>query len=445
MGGRREKLADEACGMDEREDMLVAVLVEADDLENSADEGRAQRIVVTCLERGFAALETAVMAESRKLPALALVQRGAGGAIADGAGRAGKRFAAHRRGLSKRPAKATARRADVWRFGRGPTLVSLALVKLFEQAAAIARSGNPADAVAFIEEAAKRGDPEGNVIVAHWLLYGSDRPRDAAAARRHLEVAGDQGSAQARRILAHLVANGTGGEADQEKALGLLRKASAGDTVAAEELALLANVEARGDLDNLRRETLSGDPHVEIVRNLLNAEECAYLMRRAEPLLKPSFVDDGKSGIGRPDSIRTSHGAAFVPHEEDLVVQAINRRIAAATDTAIANAEALYVMRYSPGQEYKPHFDALPGLANQREWTAIAYLNDDYEGGATVFPLLDLSIRCNPGDLLIFRNSDGDGDPDPRMRHAGEPVTSGAKWIATRWIRHGPHDPYDRG
>ena len=87
----------------------------------------------------------------------------------------------------------------------------------------------------------------------------------------------------------------------------------------------------------------------------------------------------------------------------------------------------------------------MPGLGNQREWTAIFYLSDDYEGGSTIFPLLDLTIRGRAGDLLVFRNSNADGEPDRRMRHAGEPVTSGAKWIATRWIRHGPHDPYDRG
>lgn len=319
-------------------------------------------------------------------------------------------------------------------------------MKLLEQAAAIARSASPADAVRFIEEAAARGDAEGNVLVAHWLLYGSDRPRDPVAARRHFESAASQGNAQALRILAHLTGNGTGGQADRDAALDLLRRAAdAGDPIAASELALLPRIADSPPKADPARELLSADPHVEIVRGLLNAEECAYLIARAEPLLKPSLVDDGKTGIGRPDPIRTSHGAAFVPHEEDLVVQSIVHRIAAATATDVGNAEALYVMRYQPGQEYRPHFDALPGLRNQRELTAIFYLNEDFEGGATVFPLLDLSVRCGPGDLLVFRNTGEDGEPDPRMRHAGEPVTAGAKWIATRWIRHGPHDPYDRG
>lgn len=319
-------------------------------------------------------------------------------------------------------------------------------MKLFEQAAAIARSGKPEDAVRYIEDAAASGDPEGNVILAHWLLYGSDRPRDPAAARRHLQAAAGKGNAQALRLLAHLTGNGTGGPANEAEALDLLRQASAaGDAIAADQLAVLPDIASEDSAADCDREHLSSDPHVEIVRGLLGAVECAYLRRRAEPLLKPSRVDDGRTGIGRPDPIRTSHGAAFVPHEEDLVVQKIVARIAAATGTGVNHAEALYVMRYAPGQEYRPHFDALPGLKNQREWTAIAYLNQGFEGGATSFPELGLSIRPGPGDLLVFRNSGADGAPDPRMRHAGEPVTSGEKWVATRWIRNGPHDPYDRG
>ena len=314
-------------------------------------------------------------------------------------------------------------------------------MKLLEQAGAIARSGRPQDAVRFIEQAADDGDPDGNFLVAHWLLYGSDRPRDAGAACDHLERSAKSGKAEAARVLAHLTASGNGRPGDRETALALLDRAAATDPIAAAELAMLPHIADR----NGEREEVSDDPAIRIVRNLFTPEECAYLIDRARPLLKPSFVDDGKTGLGRPDPIRTSHGAAFVPHEEDLVVQALNRRIAGATGTDIRNAEALYVMRYTPGQQYHPHLDALPGLANQREWTAIAYLNDAFDGGATAFPELGLSLRMGPGDLLVFRNSGADQQPDLRMRHAGEPVGSGEKWIATRWIRHGPHDPYDRG
>ena len=95
-----------------------------------------------------------------------------------------------------------------------------------------------------------------------------------------------------------------------------------------------------------------------------------------------------------------------------------------------------------------------PALAQSRggtdEWSLGFYAilgpgQYSFEGGATAFPDLGLSLRVGPGDLLVFRDSGPDQQPDLRMRHAGEPVTAGEKWIATRWIRHGPHDSYDRG
>ena len=318
-------------------------------------------------------------------------------------------------------------------------------MSLFEEARAVARNGRPEDAVAFIERKAAERDPEGNVILAHWHLYGSDRPRDFAAARHCLELAAAKSSADAVRILAHLTASGTGCEPDEAKALAMLRSVAARDAIAANQLAMLPRLMSDEAAAGAAREVLSEDPSIHVVRALLNAEECAYLVHRAEPLLKPSLVDDPVRGRGVPDQIRTSHGAAFVPHEADLVVQAINRRLAKASGTALDHAEALYVMRYAPGQEYRPHHDALGGLHQQRAWTAIAYLNEEYEGGATSFPDLGLTVRLNRGDVLIFANLDSQGRPHSKMLHAGEPVTSGAKWIATRWIRSGPHDPYDRG
>lgn len=318
-------------------------------------------------------------------------------------------------------------------------------MSLWAEATALSRAGRPEDAVALVERAAAQGDAEGNLIVAHWLLYGSDRPRDAAAAHRHLERAAAAGSSEAVRIRAYLTASGTGCAPDRGEALRMLERIAASDPAAAAQLDLLPRMMHDEDAQAARREPLSADPRIEIVRALLLPEECAYVMRIAAPLLKPSRIDDPATGRARADPIRTSHGTAFVPHAEDLVLQAINRRIALATSTGTGQAEPLFVMRYAPGQEYRPHLDALAGLKNQRSMTAIAYLNEDYRGGATVFPLLSLSVRAAAGDLLIFSNVDARGEADPRLRHAGEPVTEGAKWIATRWIRQRRHDPYERG
>lgn len=318
-------------------------------------------------------------------------------------------------------------------------------MSLFEEAKALGRAGRPTEGVALIERAAERGDPEGCLILAHWHLYGNDRPRNAEAAYRLLESAAHKGSMQAAKIQAYLTASGTGCDADQEKALEMLRRLAITDSAASAQLDLLSRMMTLNSATCAVRERISSDPSIEVVRRLLLPEECDYLIRAAEPSLRPSMIFDSSTGEGKPDPIRSSHGASFLPHDEDLVIREINQRLATATGTNIHDAEALYVMRYTRGQEYKPHLDALAGLRQQRAWTAITYLNDDYEGGATVFPELSISVRGRTGDVLIFSNIDGSGRADFRMRHSGLPVTAGAKWIATRWIRQGRHDPYGRG
>jgi|SRR4051794_7171286 prolyl 4-hydroxylase len=316
-------------------------------------------------------------------------------------------------------------------------------MSLFAQAVALGRAGRPAEGVALVERAAAAGDAEGNLILAHWYLYGSDRPRDIGVARACLEKAAQRGSSDAVRVLANVIAGGIGCPPDWDKAINMLGQIAGSDAVAAEQVALLPRMLTEEDARDAKRELLSAEPLVEVVKHLLLPDECAYLIRRGEPLLKPSLVYDPATPQGKPDPIRTSHGAAFLPHDADLVIQRINQRLAIASGTDVHQGEALYVMRYAPGQQYRPHHDALPGLKTPRIRTAIAYLNSGYEGGATDFPDLSISVRSEAGDVLVFQNTDAEGQPHPLMRHAGQPVTSGAKWIATRWIRGERHDPYD--
>ena len=110
--------------------------------------------------------------------------------------------------------------------------------------------------------------------------------------------------------------------------------------------------------------------------------------------------------------------------------------IAAATGTEKAWGEPLNILRYAPGQQYKPHHDGTGSdNVSVRNLTALIWLNDEFEGGETDFPKIDVRVRGEVGDMLVFRNVRDDGSFDERMIHAGLPVTSGVKWMASRWIR----------
>ncbi|MET0180846.1 MAG: 2OG-Fe(II) oxygenase, partial [Novosphingobium sp.] len=90
----------------------------------------------------------------------------------------------------------------------------------------------------------------------------------------------------------------------------------------------------------------------------------------------------------------------------------------------------------------RPHHDAIAGLTNPRVWTVLIYLNEGYGGGETHFPANGLRVKGRIGDAVLFRNLTPAGDPDPLAGHAGLPVSAGEKWLATRWIRARPFDPW---
>ena len=180
---------------------------------------------------------------------------------------------------------------------------------------------------------------------------------------------------------------------------------------------------------------LAEAPHAMIFKGFATPAECTYLRTKIEAALAPSTVIDPASGRMIPHPIRSSDGAIFGVYDEDLVVNAINRRIAEASNTQPSQGEPLQMLRYRRGGEYRAHLDALPAGEIQRVLTFIIYLSDKYTGGETIFPRANLSFRGRTGDAILFRNVTAEGRPDPLALHAGLPVRSGEKLIATRWIR----------
>lgn len=314
---------------------------------------------------------------------------------------------------------------------------------LLDEANKLAAAGQGQKAVELVEQGANAGDAEALFAVANWRLFGLHGPRNIGEAHRLLDQARALGHVEAIRLKATLIGNGTGCSANLGKAAAILRKIQARDTYARLQLAFSQKMRNENETARLPTETLSESPHIRVIRQLLSTEECRYLMTLAEPHLQPSFVIDPRTGGRMPHPVRTSSGMSFGPTLEDRVVHLVNRRLAKVTRTGVDWGEPLHMLKYLPGQEYKVHMDALPGVSNQRQWTVLLYLNDNYEGGATRFEALGVEFRGDIGDALIFRNVDEAGEGDPATRHAGLPVTGGVKWLATRWIRQSRFHPWD--
>ena len=298
-------------------------------------------------------------------------------------------------------------------------------------------AGDPAAAPAIVT-LAEAGDPDALFKAAEFRLTGTAGPVDPAASFRFMAEAARRGHVEARRAEAYYTALGLGCRRNLARARAMLEALAAEDRFVAIQLALLDHVACGKRLKTAERRVLSADPHVELIPALFSREECRYIQLLAAPWLEPAMIM-ATGGKGVRDLHRDSDNAVITPMREDLVIQAVNRCIAEASGTGVGWGEPLHVLRYGPGQQYRPHHDAhaFGPVKKRRVATALLYLNEEYEGGETHFPKLGFQVSAGTGDLLIFHNLDKDKQPDPRMIHAGRPVKSGRKWVAMRWIQGG--------
>ncbi|MGY2735518.1 2OG-Fe(II) oxygenase [Sphingomonas sp. UYP23] len=314
------------------------------------------------------------------------------------------------------------------------------------QANALLATGNRSSAISIIEQAAAAGQSDALFTLAIWLLAGDPTPRDLPRARAVLKRCVATGHCNAAIIEIALTATGAGAPADWRKALALLAQSARTDPVAAQHEALVAamSLSETGDPLSLpEAEPLGATIDVRRYPALLSPAECTHIIDWTEAQLQPAVVIDPRTGRTLQHPIRTSDGAVISPARESLAIHAITRRLAAASGTQTQQGEPLAVLRYAPGQQYRPHLDTITGTPNQRVLTVLVYLNEGFRGGETVFTATGLKIAPRLGDAIVFSNVLPDGRIDQRAIHAGLPVTQGVKRLATRWIRARPYDPWN--
>jgi prolyl 4-hydroxylase len=184
------------------------------------------------------------------------------------------------------------------------------------------------------------------------------------------------------------------------------------------------------------------NPRVVVFGGLLSDEECEQLIAQATPRLARSLTVATKTGGEEVNADRTSNGMFFQRGENDLI-RRIEARIARLVNWPVENGEGLQVLHYTPGTEYKPHYDYFdpsePGTptilrrGGQRVGTLVMYLGEPEKGGGTVFPDVHLEVAPKRGNAVFF--SYERAHPSTRTLHGGSPVLAGEKWIATKWLR----------
>lgn len=287
-----------------------------------------------------------------------------------------------------------------------------------------------------MERLARGGDADALMMVGEFRLRGLYGPKNLERGFRLITAAAEKGQIDAQRARIYLTAMGVGRKAHPALARSLLATLAKTDRFAAVQLKLLEHVTCVAKVAEMEPEIVRDEPRIVLWRGLFSEMECKYLMNVGLPWLERAMIADSTTGQGVLDPVRVSDTTAVPLISEDLIVQAVNRAVALATGTQQRWGEPLTVLRYRPGQQYHPHYDAYEeGWPEpQRTTTALVWLNDAYEGGETRFPELGITVRGAIGDMLVFPNLGIDGKRDDRMLHAGLPVTRGEKWLASRWI-----------
>ncbi len=184
-------------------------------------------------------------------------------------------------------------------------------------------------------------------------------------------------------------------------------------------------------------------PEMRVLDNILTAQECAELIRLAQPRLQRALTVD-TDGRNQVDDRRTSEGMFFALNELPLIGR-IEQRLASLLGIPANHGEGLQILHYLPGQEYEPHFDwfdpqqpgfgKITAVGGQRIASVVMYLNTPEQGGGTAFPEIGLTVTARRGAAVYFAYEAG----DPSSLHAGLPVLRGEKWIATKWLRERPY------
>jgi len=298
-----------------------------------------------------------------------------------------------------------------------------------------------------LQQRAQAGEARAQYELGARLLVGRDAPYAPRDALRLIEAAAQQEETGALQLSAVLHALGVGRAQSWSTAFDLVRRAAErGDEQARAQLAVTGDRFSDQLVFPAPVQRFDA-PRVITIERFLSPESCRWIIDKARPQLDAARIKNPERGGANADAMRTNTGMGFSVLDTDLVIQLAHARIAAATGAPVMHQEPTNILHYEPGQEYKPHFDFIdPGVAHfarelqqvgQRTVTFLIYLNDDYEGGATVFPRLDWSFRGKTGDALAFWNIT-DGRPDSRTLHAGSPTSHGVKWLFSKWVRDRP-------
>jgi hypothetical protein len=206
---------------------------------------------------------------------------------------------------------------------------------------------------------------------------------------------------------------------------------------------------------------------VEIYDDFISKEEADLIIKECEELGKNTIIPDwnwgeathgtervnGKESKYRTNDMLNISSLALIPYGTDVHraldqkkslhlkdnMSSIHNMISAKLQNYVASYcdkyrfniqfdEGYAILRYTEGQEYKPHADYSENLP--RYLSALILLNpSEYEGGGTYFNHFDEEVKPDKPSLVLF-------PANYAYTHQALPVTSGTKYAIVTWLGH---------
>lgn len=198
---------------------------------------------------------------------------------------------------------------------------------------------------------------------------------------------------------------------------------------------------------------LQGGYEIWEIFNLLTPAECKELMRYAEEKgLGDSYVwsyDGSSQNI--VDTTHRKSKQAWLDDQEHPIAMKLALYSEKLTGIPRNHQEQLQVARYDPLGKFNDHYDAcdygdaeycakMNNNSGERRSTLLVYLNTDFTGGETEFPLVGFKSKPQVGKAILFWNVDENDKIIWQAKHRGNQVIGGNKWIATKWSHSKPYN-----
>ncbi|MGI8734177.1 MAG: prolyl hydroxylase family protein [Pyrinomonadaceae bacterium] len=169
---------------------------------------------------------------------------------------------------------------------------------------------------------------------------------------------------------------------------------------------------------------------------LFDPAECREILGRIEllggwtvALIRQGLEDGDYGNVTRPDErsahiLNSVHASWFYREFEQRMFKLVKPLVEQLWKLDLSSCSGTQLLKYEAAGHYRPHRDTGVDL-EQRYFSVVCYLNDDFEGGRTLFPTLDYAVTPDAGRAVLFPST---------YLHGSEPVIDGRKFVLVSWI-----------